>query len=243
MVSFAFETAGPDDGDECSPAPDLMDMINGGTRTVSPVVPLPAIAPGTIPIFGPIDQEEHESDIEQDPDDDEESEDEEDDSDDQDDDEDTEFVRSQFTNCALMRQRIEEELKEIKQQEKLLLKKLQRLMNRDFEEETKLPEKPAEAKTEESQPSLPFAETPIAGSMASAHDWEKISAETVLSHIPKLSAKKKEALLDVFQNLKQMEDMRGDASRQFKHFAELLPEGIGKVLADQLEEAMYVAMK
>jgi hypothetical protein len=236
MVSFAFETAGPDDGDECSPAPDLMDMINGGSHTVSAVETVPFIAAGTLPVFGEESIEEvSEEDTEAD------SEDEEpEDQEENDDSEDTEFVRSQFTNCALMRQRIEDELKEIKQEEKALLKKLQRLMNRDFDEEMKQSEKPAETTADESQPSLPFEETPA---ISVTDKWEKISAETVLSHIPKLSAKKKEALMDVFQNLKQMEDLRGDASRQFKHFSELLPEGIGKVLADQLEEAMYAAMK
>lgn len=236
MVSFAFETAGPDDGDECSPAPDLMDMINGGSHTVSAVETVPFIAAGTLPVFGEESIEEvSEEDTEAD------SEDEEpEDQEENDESEDTEFVRSQFTNCALMRQRIEDELKEIKQEEKALLKKLQRLMNRDLEEETKQPDKPSDSTIDESQPMLPFE----VNSDASVIDkWEKISAETVLSHIPKLSAKKKEALMDVFENLKQMEDLRGDASRQFKHFSELLPEGIGKVLADQLEEAMYAAMK
>jgi hypothetical protein len=238
MVSFAFETAGPDDGDECSPAPDLMDMINGGTHTISAVETVPFIAAGTLPVFG-------EESIEEAPDEDTADDDTETDSEDEeqeenDESEDTEFVRSQFTNCALMRQRIEDELKEIKQEEKALLKKLQRLMNRDLEEETKQPDKQTDPTVDESQPMLPFE----VNSDASVTDrWEKISAETVLSHIPKLSAKKKEALMDVFQNLKQMEDLRGDASRQFKHFSELLPEGIGKVLADQLEEAMYAAMK
>jgi hypothetical protein len=243
MVSFAFETAGPDDGDECSPAPDLMDMINGGSHTVSAVETIPFIAAGTLPVFGDFDEEtsgEAATDEAEEEDTEVDSEEEKPEEQEDNDSEDTEFVRSQFTNCALMRQRIEDELKEIKQEEKALLKKLQRLMNRDLEEETKQPDKQTDSITDDSQPMLPFEET---SAVSVTDKWEKISAETVLSYIPKLSAKKKEALMDVFQNLKQMEDLRGDASRQFKHFSELLPEGIGKVLADQLEEAMYAAMK
>jgi len=242
MVSFAFETGGAYDVAEAEPAVDLMDMINGGVHTVAPDT-VPFAAPGPMPVFGSLDGEDIESDrLEETEDESQEEDSETEETDEEDEEENAEFVRSLFTNCALMRQRIEEELKEVKQTEKNLLKKLQRLMNRDYETEVEGDKKPT-AKETESQPMLPFEPTERTDKVVDDPDWWMTSAATVLADVPRLGENKRDALLAICSDLKDLEDLRGEASRKFKHFSEVLPDGIGKALADAIEEAMFRAMK
>jgi hypothetical protein len=73
--------------------------------------------------------------------------------------------------------------------------------------------------------------------------WRKVPASEVLKGIKGLGSKKLDALLALFVDLGEMEDLRGKASIQHKHFSELLPDGIGEGMADKIEEAMYQAQK
>ncbi len=73
--------------------------------------------------------------------------------------------------------------------------------------------------------------------------WRDIPIAEVLSGIPGLGSKKHEAIADMYANLGQLEDARGQASREFKTFQEFLPERIGPTMADKIQERCFDVMK
>jgi hypothetical protein len=73
--------------------------------------------------------------------------------------------------------------------------------------------------------------------------WRDIPIAEVLSGIPGLGTKKYDAIVSSFSNLGQLEDARGQASREFKEFREVMPEGIGPSLTDKLQERIFDLMK
>jgi hypothetical protein len=73
--------------------------------------------------------------------------------------------------------------------------------------------------------------------------WREIPIAEVLSGISGLGTKKHEAITDMYANLGQLEDARGQASREFKTFQEFLPAGIGPTMADKLQERCFDVMK
>ena len=73
--------------------------------------------------------------------------------------------------------------------------------------------------------------------------WREIPIAEVLSGISGLGVKKYDALAGAFSNLGQLEDARGQASREFKEFKEVLPDGIGPSLTDKLQERIGDVMR
>lgn len=73
--------------------------------------------------------------------------------------------------------------------------------------------------------------------------WRDIPIAEVLSGISGLGSKKHEAIADMYANLGQLEDARGQASREFKTFQEFLPERIGPTMADKIQERCFDVMK
>lgn len=77
----------------------------------------------------------------------------------------------------------------------------------------------------------------------SEDSWRDIKSVDILVGIKGLGAKKLDALLDMCPTLGHLEDVRGQASREFKEFRELLPKGIGTNTAAAIEEAAEEAVR
>lgn len=73
--------------------------------------------------------------------------------------------------------------------------------------------------------------------------WREIPIAEVLSGVSGLGVKKYDALAGAFANLGELEDARGQASREFKEFKEVLPDGIGPSLTDKLQERIGDVMR
>jgi hypothetical protein len=73
--------------------------------------------------------------------------------------------------------------------------------------------------------------------------WREIPIAEVLSGVSGLGVKKYDALAGAFANLGELEDARGQASREFKEFKEFLPDGIGPSLTDKLQERIGDVMR
>jgi len=73
--------------------------------------------------------------------------------------------------------------------------------------------------------------------------WREIPTAKVIEGIERLGKKKAELLIETYPTLGDLEDIRGEASKQFKTFKDILPNGIGQSTADQLEERMWQVMK
>lgn len=74
--------------------------------------------------------------------------------------------------------------------------------------------------------------------LVEVEDWQSITTASLLEGIDGLGAKKREALIEAFPTLGKLEEARGEASKQFKSFKEVLPRGIGEKIASELEEKM-----
>ena len=72
-------------------------------------------------------------------------------------------------------------------------------------------------------------------------EWQKIATETITKDVPGLGAKKIEALCDEYPTLAELETARVRAANESKHFASVLPKGIGKTSADELESRLMKA--
>jgi hypothetical protein len=68
--------------------------------------------------------------------------------------------------------------------------------------------------------------------------WRLIASAQILKGIERLGQKKIGSIVDSYPTLGSLEDLRGEASKQHKHFSEVLPDGIGKTIADKIEERM-----
>lgn len=139
---------------------------------------------------------------------------------------------------------IAKELKDAKREQKEALEEFFNLQLSGPQLPTSVPSL-AGSKGKKKKPTEPAIELPKDPEAMIEADttWRDIPAMEVLSGIPGLGPKKRDLLLETFANCGQMEDLRGEASKQFKSFQELLPEGIGPSLADKLQERCYEVMK
>lgn len=259
MKSFDFDAAAAGVSD-CEGEVDLMAMINGGQSAE----PVPASEPvkldGQLPTFG--DDQSTASDDDDSSDDigDDDTVDYVDDTDSDDEsastdngvsdiddsmtlDEQIQFAKNEHTKTALLRFRSEAELKEIKKAEKSWLERIDKLQMRKMNRSNEVPP-PAPASAPASKPEDTTSSVGDASADTNANPdaWKSIPAADILAKV-KLSDKKREALLDQFQTLGQLEAAREQASRAFKHFSEMLPDGIGKTTADEIETAMIPSVK
>jgi hypothetical protein len=89
---------------------------------------------------------------------------------------------------------------------------------------------------------LPEMGDPFEDEPEESTEWRSIKTDTLLEGIERLGAKKRESIIDACPTLGDLEDLRGEASKQFKQFKDLLPKGIGDGIASELEERMIEAM-
>lgn len=66
--------------------------------------------------------------------------------------------------------------------------------------------------------------------------------ESILSGIAGLGKGKSGAITDAFPTLAELESARAQAARSNKHFADMLPKGIGKRIADELTDRLITAL-
>ena len=96
----------------------------------------------------------------------------------------------------------------------------------DLMDGTKLPDpKPVEQAKIESQPTTP-----------ESTEWRKMSTIDLLGGTKGLGKKKLESLCDLAPTVGELEDLRGQASRAFKSFKEMLPAGFGDKVASEIED-------
>lgn len=74
-------------------------------------------------------------------------------------------------------------------------------------------------------------------------DWRSVETEGLLQNIEGMGKKKLESIVELFPTLGDLEDARGEASKDHQSFSSVLPKGIGQQLADQIENAMIEAIK
>lgn len=126
-----------------------------------------------------------------------------------------------------------DELKSIKDEKKGAVERLIRLEIRGPE----MPPKPQPQKVAASSTtSSPAGDN--AASESTDDSWREIPTVKILEGIERLGTKKFDAIADAFPTLGHLEDIRGEASKEHVHFAEKLPDGIGKTIADKIEERM-----
>jgi hypothetical protein len=129
-------------------------------------------------------------------------------------------------------------LKDAKAELAVASKRLQRLAATGPTYRTK-----PEPKPETTENDLPEMGDPFEDDHEESTEWRSIKTDTLLEGIERLGAKKRESIIDACPTLGDLEDLRGEASKQFKQFKDLLPKGIGDGIASELEERMYEAMK
>lgn len=66
--------------------------------------------------------------------------------------------------------------------------------------------------------------------------WREITMLEVIDGIEGLGTKKRQALLEAFENFGQLEDARSKASTQHKPFKDILPDGLGETVAQKLDD-------
>lgn len=81
------------------------------------------------------------------------------------------------------------------------------------------------------------------GEQVESTDWRSVRTEDLLQDIEGMGKKKLESITELFPTLGDLEDARGEASKDHQPFSKVLPKGIGQQLADQIENAMIEAIK
>jgi ribosome modulation factor len=71
---------------------------------------------------------------------------------------------------------------------------------------------------------------------------ESQPTKSILDDIPRLGKKKAEALAEAYPTLADLENARADAAKANQHFADKLPSGIGKKIADELTDRLIDAL-
>lgn len=126
---------------------------------------------------------------------------------------------------ALKRSELETELKEVKAEEKAALAKLKSLTERgpDYNALKSRP-KP---RFNEDHAGEPEDDTP--------QPWLEIPTMDVIEEIPGMGSKKAESIRELAPTLGDLEELRAEAGKAHKHFSEVLPKGVGKSLAEEIE--------
>jgi hypothetical protein len=156
-------------------------------------------------------------------------------------------LKEAHTSASLIRSRIEGELKAAKKTEKSILGELETLIAKGPE----YPEKPTPdmfvGKGADSvlEPTSPLSQSSGANEFDFSQDetWRAISTELVLEKIASgLGPKKRDAILSEFPTLGALVECKIEASKEFVHFSQKLPKGVGVELADSIEDAIEATL-
>lgn len=150
-----------------------------------------------------------------------------------------------YTNASIVVMDITKKLKEAKREAKEALEEFYNLKTSGPQLPTALPlagTKKSSTPKPKSSDVKPL-DADLEKLVESDTTWREISISEVLSGVPGLGVKKYDALAGAFANLGELEDARGQASREFKEFKEVLPDGIGPSLTDKLQERIGDVMR
>ena len=140
-------------------------------------------------------------------------------------------------SLAVKRSELENELKDIKADEKAALRNLRNLIKRG-------PNYPQpKSKIDEA---VATAGEPSAIQVDDANadiTWRELSLAPLLDGIKGLGAKKLEALLELCPTIGDWEELRAKAGVAHKPVSDVLPKGIGGSITDEIEERVYLAIK
>ena len=131
-----------------------------------------------------------------------------------------------------------DELKSIKDEKKGAVERLIRLEAKGPEFPPKPQPKPVVASGSAGEPTEGNTTTAEVKEPNTDDSWRLVPTVKILEGIERLGQKKMDSIVDAFPTLGDLEDIRGEASKGFVHFAEKLPDGIGKTIADKIEERM-----
>lgn len=140
-------------------------------------------------------------------------------------------------SLAVKRSELENELKDIKADEKAALRNLRNLIKRG--------------------PNYPQPKSKIDEAVATAGEpsaiqvddinadmtWRELSLAPLLDGIKGLGKKKLEALLELCPTIGDWEELRAKAGVAHKPVSDVLPKGIGGSITDEIEERVYLAIK
>lgn len=139
-------------------------------------------------------------------------------------------AKEEHFSLAVRRSELENELKEIKAEEKAALKYLKNLIRRG----PVVPE--PESKIDQA---VAAADNPMASHVDDPNadmTWRQTPTSALLEGIKGLGTKKAEAIIDLAPTFGDLEDLRGKAGLAHKSFASCLPRGIGSNMADAIED-------
>jgi hypothetical protein len=140
-------------------------------------------------------------------------------------------------SLAVKRSELENELKDIKADEKAALRNLRNLIKRGPnypQPKSKIDEAVATA----GEPSAIQVDDVDADTT-----WRELSLAPLLDGIKGLGAKKLEALLELCPTIGDWEELRAKAGVAHKPVSDVLPKGIGGSITDEIEERVYLAIK
>lgn len=140
-------------------------------------------------------------------------------------------------SLAVKRSELENELKDIKADEKAALRNLRNLIKRG--------------------PNYPQPKSKIDDAVATAGEpsaiqvddvnadttWRELSLAPLLGGIKGLGHKKLDALLELCPTIGDWEELRAKAGVAHKPVSDVLPKGIGGSITDEIEERVYLAIK
>ncbi len=92
--------------------------------------------------------------------------------------------------------------------------------------------------SEQPAPALP-APAPVEEST----EWRNLATGELLAGITGLGKKKLDAICDLAPTVGHLEDLRGEGSKQFKQFHEMLPKGCGQSIASAIEDRLTMHVR
>jgi hypothetical protein len=143
-------------------------------------------------------------------------------------------------SLALEVKRISDELKEVRQQHKSVISFLEDLNKTGPD----YPERPikGQAPKPPAPPAEPASTKPVKKQPNVDESWKKIKAETFLTlEIEGMGQKKLDTLLHEHPTLGDWVELQTEASKKCMHLSKLLPKGVGKKLADSIDDAVMEA--
>lgn len=139
-------------------------------------------------------------------------------------------AKEEHFSLAVKRSELENELKDIKADEKAALRNLRNLIKRGPnypQPKSKIDEAVAAA----GEPSAIVVDDPSADDT-----WKQVATSEIIDGIKGLGGKKAEAIISLAPTLGDLEELRAKASLVHKPFGSVLPRGIGGGMADEIED-------
>jgi hypothetical protein len=154
--------------------------------------------------------------------------------------------KNEFTSASIVVMEITKDLKEAKRRMKEALEEFFNLQISGPQLPTSVPHlegSSTDKKKKSADSKIIALPDDLEALIESDKTWRDIPIGEVLSGIQGLGTKKHDAISEMYSNLGQLEDARGQASKEFKPFQDFLPERIGPTMADKIQERCFDVMK